>query len=185
MKKILLATLIFLLLGLYIKAQFIVGLKTGINFSNIYSDSIKTKSIKGVDIGFVFKNNVFNEKFELAHEFTLTVKGAQHDEFDLKMLCLNWNILINYFLKDPWISIQGGPIIGINTNSSALSDVSAFDASLMGGVSVGSRSVKCNFRYNYGLKNYAKNNDFKAKCNYFQISLSFYFVKGYYKSKYT
>lgn len=184
MKKILAATIIFLFHGSHINAQFICGLKTGINFSKIYSDSIRTKPIKGVDIGFVLKNNVFNEKFELIHEYTLTIKGAQHNDYDLKMLCLNWNILINYFLKDPWISVESGPIIGINTNSSALSEVSAFDASLMGGFSLGNKSIKCNFRYYYGLKNYARNNDFKAKCNYIQISITFYFVKGYYKSKY-
>ena len=140
-----------------------IGVKAGLNVSNLGGDSEDTESRFGYHAG-VFYNLKINDVLGFQPEVVYSSQGAQsEDDSDLKIVYnyVNVPLMLKYYFTENF-NIQGGPQFGFLTSAKAkyedddadLKDfLETFDMGV--GLGLGYEINKLQFvaRYNYGLTN--------------------------------
>jgi len=138
-----------------------VGIKGGLNFTNLFIDDIDDENIGiGFQVGIVGKLPL-TEVFAIQPELLYTQKGAtavfdavdQEVAFNLNYIQLP--LLMNFNLGDVF-NIHAGPYAAYLLNANVDFDLdkdnfNTFDAGLSVGFEVGVRNLSVGARYDYGL----------------------------------
>jgi len=164
----------------------------------------------GIDGGIVFTIRT-SEKLMLISEFSFSQNNATflkaynffHDEVDYKVKArgLQWCGLLDYYLSNPYLSIQPGffarynnaipfgDIVYFNPNPNSshqissdelIDQISGFDYGPLFGISAGTKKVRLNIRYLLGIRNYFKYIDnynwgYKLTGSTIHFSITYYF----------
>ncbi|MFT5252908.1 MAG: hypothetical protein ACI87N_001931 [Flavobacteriales bacterium] len=158
-----------------------IGFKGGVNFSNLYSDSVDDENVlTGFNAGLYAKIPV-SKSFAIQPEIYYTTKGAEQTynngfasgvaKFNINYIEVPVLAVINVTEN---INIHAGPyaaymVSGKTTNDSNFSssqttldtnDFERFDAGIAGGVGLDFELLSFGVRYNYGLTKVGKKRNF-------------------------
>jgi len=156
-------------------------------------------------IDFTFENFGMSVMGREAYDYNSPL-GNSYNRYTLSSNGVYGSILPNYSLIPDRLSVNAGFIYGFtwaseNSNGQliyvgngdyvedniSLSELSSMmsggDFYIAFGISGGTEALKLNLRYNFGLKNYAKNSDYdysdiSIKRNYLQFSISYLFLNA-------
>lgn len=161
MKKIFLSAIV-LLFAVSMNAQRIdLGVKAGVNFSNI-TDASQLKNKTGFTAG-AFLGIGFN-KFAIQPEVLFSQQGSKVDTNKFDLDYINVPVMLKYYLIGDIFNIQVGPQFGflINDNTSFFDKVETKDFDMSGAVGAGldlPAGFRVDARYHFGFKDVASGPD--------------------------
>lgn len=135
MKKLIFLSVIFMLGVTVSNAQGVkFGPKAGVNFSGVNGDDVdNVDSRTGLNIGAAVSFGI-SELFSVQPEVTYSMRGFTDGEFDIKLDYVDIPVMADFTIAEG-LSLQGGPIFGINItatqevdgNESDLDDISTLN----------------------------------------------------------
>jgi hypothetical protein len=186
MKKLILSTALLIAVAISAKAQFSLGVKGGVNFSNINTDNLNSSTRTGYQAGLFAR---FGGGLYLQPELYLSGTGGDFHSSDnslsghVSFTNLNVPLLIGerFGAKNLNFRIMAGPIytsvLSHNLSQSidnAYNDFGHYKNStlgLQGGVGVDIGAITADLRYEGGLTKI--NSDFGQRQNLFALSVGF------------
>jgi hypothetical protein len=192
----LMAIISICLLSITASAQISLGLKGGLNVSNLNGlndlEDVETKALVGFHFG-AFTTFNLGRNFAIQPELVFSTQGTKVEDVDenLKVNYFNIPIMVR-FLTNSGFYLEGGPQFGFKVNE--ISDVDFEDlddefenSEVSGCVGLGFQPTKSPFgigaRYNIGLTSVAELEDFDGskvdvKNGVFQLSLYWRILGG-------
>lgn len=138
MKKILLTLIILCFLTTMSYTQTIIGLKMGLNFSNLYGNDISnSKILTGVSAG-AFLSYKFSDIFDIQPEVYFSRKGAKEKgvtdtetfDYEFALDYIEIPLLLKFSLPIQGLKIRpiifGGPAISFNTNAKISREINGY-----------------------------------------------------------
>jgi len=185
MKKLIFIAFLFMLGVTVANAQGVrFGAKAGVNFSGANGDDVPDVSSRtGLNIGAVV-NFELSELFAIQPEVTYSMRGFKDGDFEIKVDYVDIPIMADVTIAEG-LSLQGGPIIGVNVTATAEDTSSGIEgdiediSTLNIGAGIGAQyelpmGLFFNLRYDMGFNDII-DNDFDAKnCN-LALSAGFFF----------
>ncbi len=184
MKKLIVAVITLFLGTTAFSQEIDLGVKAGANFANI-SDVDNLSSKTGFQAG-IFAGIKFTDKVGIQADVLYSQQGAKFDAGKFDLNYINVPIVLKYYLFQG-LNIQAGPQFGFilddniyvdafGTNSieanAEKSDVSA----VIGTGYDFPFGVRLDARYNFGLTDVSKTNNFEGKNNVFSVALGYSFL---------
>lgn len=202
-KTIMILVFLSLIVSYGTRAQsFQVGLKGGVNFSNMLIDDIDDENVRtGFHVGVLGKFLGANEVVGFQPELLYSTKGSkgQYDlagfegeqKFNLNYIDLPLMLLIRIgvldlnlgayasYLVNSSVSTEGD-FLGENSIALDKDNFNSFDYGLVGGLALNFDIISIGARYNYGLRQVAADTDSElflgdAKNNVAQVYIAFLF----------
>ncbi|MDP2685791.1 MAG: porin family protein [Aequorivita sp.] len=161
-----------------------LGIKAGANFANI-SDVDDLSSKTGFQAG-IFAGIKFTDKVGVQADILYSQQGAEFDSGKFDLNYINVPVVLKYYLVQG-LNVQAGPQFGFildddiyvdafGTNSidanAEKTDVSA----VIGAGYDFPFGVRLDARYNFGLTEVSKTDNFEGKNNVFSIALGYTFL---------
>ena len=183
MKKIIVATLFVIFMGLNANAQNAFGLKGGLNISSI-SNLDEAGSRVSFHFGGVFEREL-SEKFSLQTEVLFSSQGVEKEDEVLKLHYINIPVLAKFYVVDG-LSLEAGLQAGIFLLSEFEDDgefvadlddyISTFDFGLNFGLGYRlDNGLNFGARYNLGLTNVFEDAGETNTNGVFQVSIGYFF----------
>ncbi len=161
-----------------------LGVKAGVNFANI-SEANNLSNKTGFQAG-VFAGVKFGDKIGIQADVLYSQQGAEFDygKFDLNYV--NVPIVLKYYLVQG-LNVQAGPQFGFILDDNIYVDslgtnsinANAEKSDVSGVVGAGYDfpfGVRLDARYNFGLTDVSKDDNFKGKNNVFSVALGYSFL---------
>ena len=104
--------------SIYVFGQSKIGLKTGLNFSNLGGDSENTDYKLGYNFG-LYGERKINENLSLRPELLFSSQGAKSDDLNFRYSYINLPILLKIQMETSSVSFYTGPQIGLLFNAIA------------------------------------------------------------------
>ncbi|MDN3723420.1 porin family protein [Aequorivita sp. SDUM287046] len=161
-----------------------LGIKAGVNFANI-SDVNDLSSKTGFQAG-VFAGIKFSEKIGIQADVLYSQQGAEFDAGKFDLNYINVPIVLKYYLVQG-LNIQAGPQFGFiidddiytdtfGTNSIEANAEKSEVAAVVGAGYDFPFGVRLDARYNFGLTDVSKTDNFEGKNNVFSLALGYSFL---------
>lgn len=185
MKKILFAAVVTVLGLLNVKAQEIkLGVKGGLNFASVIGDNAGSfDTVTAFNFG-VMAEIPITEKFSFQPEALFSGQGYSLKDINNNVVALNYlNVpLMGKYYVTKGLSLEAGPQIGFLLSAKNESvDIKDSFHSLDYGVNVGvgyklNNGLNFGIRYNAGLSDINKANNFKNRNGVAQVSVGYFFL---------
>jgi hypothetical protein len=158
MKKIILGVFALFVFGNVTAQGLDLGVKAGVNFSNI-TDASGLSNRTGFVAG-VFLGGKFNDNIGIQGELLYSQQGAEFELGDFDLDYVNVPILLKYYVKNG-LNIQLGPQFGVIVNDEArtvvgevIDDIATNDFDIAGVIGIGydvPLGLRISGRYQFGL----------------------------------
>lgn len=184
MKKLIVAVITLFIGTTAFSQELDLGIKAGANFANI-SDVDDLSSKTGFQAG-IFAGIKFTDKVGVQADILYSQQGAELDSGKFDLNYINIPVVLKYYLVQG-LNVQAGPQFGFildddiyvdafGTNSidanAEKTDVSA----VIGAGYDFPFGVRLDTRYNFGLTEVSKTDNFEGKNNVFSIALGYSFL---------
>jgi opacity protein-like surface antigen len=179
MRKIIFITLMFLSITSFSQSKECncsIGIKVGMNFSSI-TDATGLSNRTGYQAGF-FAGVKFNDFIGIQADLLYSQQGADFDLDKLDLNYINIPVLFKYYVIRG-LNLQAGPQFGFVMNDNFedfFEDVEAEKFDLTGVVGVGYdlfTRIKLEARYNFGITDIRKDEDWKNTVVSLSLGYSF------------
>lgn len=158
-----------------------LGVKAGVNFANV-SDVNDLSNKTGFQAG-IFAGINFSDKLGIQADLLYSQQGAEFDAGKFDLSYVNVPVVLKYYLVQG-LNLQAGPQFGFIVDDKISLDVfgdiaEAEKADVSGVVGAGYDfpfGIRLDARYNFGLTDVTKEEDFKGKNQVFSIALGYSFL---------
>ncbi len=178
MKKFILLVAVIGLITFTTNAQGLdLGIKAGVNFSNI-TDASELSNRTGFVVG-AFVGGKLNDKLGIQGDLLYSQQGAEADPEKIDLNYVNIPVVVKYFLTEG-LNIQAGPQFGFIVDDNIkqvfnnIAEAESFD--LTGVVGIGydlPMGVRIDGRYNFGLTDVIKEGNGKNTVVTLSVGYSF------------
>lgn len=161
-----------------------LGVKAGANFANV-SDVDDLSSKTGFQAG-IFAGIKFTDKVGIQADVLYSQQGAKFDSGKFDLNYVNIPVVLKYYLVQG-LNIQAGPQFGFIIDDKIYSDAfgtNSIDANaeksdvsaVLGAGYDFPFGIRIDARYNFGLTDVSKTDNFKGKNNVFSLALGYSFL---------
>ncbi|WP_313113881.1 porin family protein [Aequorivita sediminis] len=188
MKKLIVAVIILFIGVNSYSQEFDLGVKAGINFSNIYGvESLNLEYTEGIVIG-VFGSIKFSDRIGLQADALYSEQGAKFTgSGNFKLSYLNVPIVFKYYLVDDQpLYIQVGPQVGFLINDDLRTDINNTNinadgndmdiAAVMGMGYDFPYGIRVEGRFNVGITEVADTQLEKGRHKYISLTVGYSFL---------
>ena len=190
MKKLILSAAVALLAITGAQAQVALGLKGGLNVSNLYGSAVSnnnTKSLFGANAG-IFASIPAATNFYVQPELSYSLEGAMYKTPDAKtkLNFVNIPVMLKYVTKSGFF-VEAGPQLGIitsakteigNVTTDIKDNLQNVNFSVGGGIGFKlDPSLALGARYMAGVSDLTENNSTELRSNNLSINLFYTFNK--------
>ncbi|SRX73879.1 porin family protein [Aequorivita antarctica] len=184
MKKLILGVLMLFIATTAFSQELDLGVKAGVNFANI-SDVPDLSSKTGFQAG-VFAGVKFGDKIGIQADILYSQQGAEFDAGKFDLNYINIPVVLKYYLVQG-LNVQAGPQFGFIIDDDIYVDAfgtnsinaNAEKSDVSGIVGAGYDfpfGVRLDARYNFGLSDVSKTENFEGKNNVFSVALGYSFL---------